>query len=385
MLQISNMQHYHNPNGRRPNEHPQDEPPTSPNQHMLPPLDSMVAGAPPYQQQSHNVPNSPSLRDRHFQTQSSRQESYGGPQMHGVAQFGGANPNSVSSESPPTQFRYSITTGPNPNPDARPAPRQQAMDGPRPPTNSDTSTRMAESSSRGAAVVRPSTSAPKSTWIKNLIGDHRKAALDTIDFELNVRQQPRAARACGYGDRDRRVLDPPPIVQLNVMGSGMTEDEKKTYLRYPTYVMSCSIYDETGTKDAAYIDNEYPSRRRMMGTLISSPFVGNDEHGIEGCFFCFPDISCRTPGAFRLQFTLMMLDPPRAATVRHFPTIAEVQTEVFNVYSAKEFPGMVASSELAKRLREQGCIISIKKGNDRARNARGRNAGSEDEEDNDNE
>ena len=46
--------------------------------------------------------------------------------------------------------------------------------------------------------------------------------------------------------------------------------------------------------------------------------------------------------------------------------MAEVVTDVFTVYNAKDFPGMQASTPLTKRLKEQGCLISIKKGNDKA-------------------
>lgn len=395
-----------NPDGRRPSDNAQSSTPRpqSQSQHMLPPLDSMVAGVSPYSygSQPSSAQISPAgqgyqFQDRPMQDAPSYTFSSAGEgssaQSRNVVQFSSMNSNSAASESQSTQFRYSITTGPNPNPEAhtqqqrqQPPPSQyqhhQAQGGSTSSSHGRMSVETIAPSSARPVGAGPSAAMPKSTWVKNLLGAHRQSALEGIDFKLTVRQQPRAARACGYGDRDRRVLDPPPIVQLSIIGPNMTEDDRRLYLRYPTYVMSCAIYDESGTRDAAYIDNEYPARRRIMGTLIASPFVGMDEHDVEGCFFCFPDVSCRTPGAFRLQFTLMMLDPPRAATVRHFPTIAETQTEVFHVYSAKEFPGMVASSDLAKRLREQGCIISIKKGNERGRNTRTRNAGSDEEDDN---
>lgn len=201
-----------------------------------------------------------------------------------------------------------------------------------------------------------------------------------MSFSLVVRQQPRAARACGFGDRDRRVIDPPPIVELKIDGPGLSEEEKRAYLRYSSYVMNCSIWDESGSRDASYMPEEYQHQRRLMGSLVSTPFVGDDDKGVEGCFFCFSDLSCRTPGSFRLKFTLIMIDPTRAAIIKHFPILTETKTEVFQVYSAKEFPGMAASSELAKKLKEQGCIISIKKGNERTR-PRGRDGQSDDEED----
>ncbi|KAI5465727.1 velvet factor, partial [Mariannaea sp. PMI_226] len=191
------------------------------------------------------------------------------------------------------------------------------------------------------------------------------------EYKLRLRQQPVAARSCGFGERDRRVIDPPPIVQLLVESPNLSEDEIKKRLRYSHYVMSCSIYHESGTRDAAYMPEEYRQQRRLMGSLVGAPFVGKDEFGEEGCFFCFPDLSCRTPGAFRLKFSLVMIDPVRAKDVRHFPVLVEIMTDVFHVYSAKDFPGMQASTALTKRLKEQGCIISIKKGaNEKGKNSR---------------
>ncbi|PHH81914.1 hypothetical protein CDD83_3404 [Cordyceps sp. RAO-2017] len=221
-----------------------------------------------------------------------------------------------------------------------------------------------------AARARQTSDGTSLPGMPNLLGAGRAQALSDIRFRLRLRQQPRAARACGFGDRDRRVIDPPPIVQLVVESSSMTDDEVQSYLRYESYVMNCAICDETGTRDASFMPEEYQHQRRLMGSLVGTPFVGQDENGDEGCFFCFGDLSCRTPGAFRLKFTLIMIDPSRAGMIRHFPILTEALSDVFHVYSAKEFPGMLPSSNLAKRLKEQGCIISIKKGNERSRNPR---------------
>jgi hypothetical protein len=202
-----------------------------------------------------------------------------------------------------------------------------------------------------------------------------------VCFRLQIRQQPIAARSCGFGERDRRVIDPPPIVQLLIEGANLTKEETVKHLRYPHYVMSCSIYDESGSCDASFMPEEYRQQRRLMGLLVSAPFVGKDEHGEEGCFFCFPDLSCRTPGSFRLHFTLVKIDPIRAKEVKRFPTLVDAQSDVFTVYTAKDFPGMQASTKLTKRLKEQGCIISIKKGNDRSKNARSHDDSSDGEQD----
>ncbi|SPJ74653.1 uncharacterized protein FTOL_04384 [Fusarium torulosum] len=216
----------------------------------------------------------------------------------------------------------------------------------------------------------------------NRIPTNSEQRLGDIHHILKIRQQPTAARSCGFGERDRRVIDPPPIVQLSIESPSLSKEQIAKEIRYPHYVMSCSILDETGSHDASFMPEEYRQQRRLMGLLVSSPFVGKDEHGEEGCFFCFPDLSCRTPGSFRLKFSLVRIDPLRAREIKNFPVLVATRSDTFTVYTAKDFPGMQASTQLTKRLKEQGCIISIKKGNDRSKNVRGHDDSSDgDQED----
>lgn len=205
--------------------------------------------------------------------------------------------------------------------------------------------------------------------IPDIIGNPRHSGEHDIEYKPRIRQQPVAGRYYGFADRDRRVIDPPPIVQLMIEGPNLTEEELSAQLR-GHYVMSCSIYDETGTGDASFMPEEYRHQRRLIGSLVATPFVGKDEHSEEGCFFCFPDLSCRTLGAFRLKFSLIMINLARAREVKHFPVLVEVMSDRFTVYNAKDFPGMQASTELTKRLKEQGCIIPIKKGPDKSKSLR---------------
>jgi hypothetical protein len=180
-----------------------------------------------------------------------------------------------------------------------------------------------------------------------------------------VRQQPSAARSCGFGERDRRVIDPPPIVQLTIHNPALSPDDRARRLRHQFSVVHCSIWDDKGARDMSSMPEDFRQQRRLMGTLVASPFVGMDENGDEGCFFCFPDLSCRTPGVFRLKFALVVLDPARMHTGERSAIVATVMSEAFQVYNAKDFPGMQASTLLTKRLKEQGCLISIKKGNEK--------------------
>lgn len=185
---------------------------------------------------------------------------------------------------------------------------------------------------------------------------------DDIKDELFLRQQPVCARSCGFGDRDRRAIDPPPIIQLKVHGSGVSPVELRLKEKNHLYVVFCSIWSEDGKKEMSSMPDEYMRQKRLTGNVAASPFVGIDEHGDQGSFFCFPDISCRTPGKYRLKFSLFLVDhrPGRKSPVKF-----EVLSEVFQCFSAKEFPGMSESTALAKALKTQGCNIPTKKGNEK--------------------
>ena len=201
-------------------------------------------------------------------------------------------------------------------------------------------------------------------------------------YRIVVRQHPVAARSCGFGERDRRVIDPPPIIQVLVDDPQIPDPERRRILRYPWGVMHCTIWTEDGQQDCSNMQDEFRTNRRLMGTPVSSPFVGHDDKNEEGCFYCFPDLSVRTPGSFRLHFTLVILDP---LIQKNVPVVAGVMSDVFKVYNAKDFPGMKASTPLTKTLKKQGCLISIKKGKEHTGIPRLPDSGDEDEDEEDTE
>lgn len=216
--------------------------------------------------------------------------------------------------------------------------------------------------------------------VPNIIGADKTEALQNMKFRLAMRQQPKAARACGSGERDRRNIDPPPILQLHVDGPGLPQDDIDKYLRHEGYVVNCWIYDETAKTDASHMPSEYRYQRRLTGSVVSTPFFGKDDEQKEGCFFPFSDLSVRSLGRYCLKFQLCMMDGRSHGKVKSLPILSEIFSDVFDVYTAKEFPGINESSRLVRTLRDQGCIIAIKKGNDKKKNRRGGDDMSDDEE-----
>lgn len=211
----------------------------------------------------------------------------------------------------------------------------------------------------------------------------QESASPPYNYTLSIRQQPAAARACGFGERDRRVIDPPPILELRITDkeTGAPEQDYNAML-----ALHCTLLSPDGRDDETEVQPAHadmPSTRRLMGTLVASPYQAKDERGIAGTFFVFPDLSCRSPGRFRLRFKLLRIDPTNMLPGVVHGSVANIITDIFSVYTAKDFPGMRASSGLLKSLRRQGLNVGVKKGSE-ARKGKGKlKKGSSDSDDDD--
>ena len=142
--------------------------------------------------------------------------------------------------------------------------------------------------------------------------------------------------------------------------------------------LTCSLLSPDGNDDETELPPAHPdmpSTRRLMGTLVASPYQAKDERGTAGTFFVFPDLSCRSPGKYRLRFKLLRVDPTNTTPGSISGSVASITTEVFSVYTAKDFPGMRASSALLKALRRQGLNVGVKKGSEARKGKGGKGKG----------
>lgn len=180
-------------------------------------------------------------------------------------------------------------------------------------------------------------------------------------FRLIMRQQPEIARACGFGERDRRVIDPPPILQLELGERELAQSESDDS-RSPVHVVQASLWDEDGREDITILaEPTKKMTRRLVGTLVSSGAVVRDDRGIKGCFFTFADLSCRTPGRCRIHFSLVCLDPRQMQPGACAPIVASILSDVVVVFLPKDFPGMKQPTALTQALKSQGVSVPAKK------------------------
>ncbi|KAI9734559.1 MAG: hypothetical protein M1834_002160 [Cirrosporium novae-zelandiae] len=212
-------------------------------------------------------------------------------------------------------------------------------------------------------------------------------------YRLHIRQQPIAARACGYGERDRRVIDPPPIIQLFLSDFDPNSDEDLSLVQYQFNIVHCSLYshpDNQPPADASQLHDSNTGRvtRRLMGSLVGSPLTGIDPDPassplsqyllpslggdpsrvsnyvktVPSTFYIFPDLSCRTQGVYCLHFKVVRAGVEMASKGGRSSMEAEVVSDPFVVFPAKDFPGMKPSSILTKGMKAMGAAVTLKKG-----------------------
>ncbi|KAL1880588.1 hypothetical protein VTK73DRAFT_5393 [Phialemonium thermophilum] len=168
------------------------------------------------------------------------------------------------------------------------------------------------------------------------------------DYKLEVRQQPSYARVAIGKEKDRKPIDPPPIVQLKVSPK---KDPMQNFLQNPYLIMSCQLIKADDEKDPQ------PMTNALLGTIVSSLYSLKDTDNSLGGFFVFGDLSVKCEGHFRLEFTLFEL---RLAEKECY-LLATTRSDTFTVYPQKFFPGMAESTFLTRSFSDQGVRLRLRK------------------------
>ncbi|KAJ3046613.1 hypothetical protein HK097_000688 [Rhizophlyctis rosea] len=177
-----------------------------------------------------------------------------------------------------------------------------------------------------------------------------------VQYQLKVVQHPKHARMCGFGEKDRRPVDPPPVVQL-VSRHPDGHFLNLSASEHPFLVCHCALFSSDGLQDQTIVQTPHSAAvpltnlptsssssaaaaaapaaqpppaatpntpqvgvmsppgpsphaqytRSLVGSLVSTPFNLRNEEGEEGVYFIFGDLSVRTEGWYRLKFMLCNL------------------------------------------------------------------------------
>ncbi|KAJ1553170.1 hypothetical protein HK096_008953, partial [Nowakowskiella sp. JEL0078] len=130
-------------------------------------------------------------------------------------------------------------------------------------------------------------------------------------YILELAQEPIQARMCGFGDSDRRVIDPVPVVELFVLtSSGLKERPLEGSL-------DANVVVHVGLRTENF---EIPETNQFLPNLlvgnltsscvflseISDSFAENILNPQSPrCLFVFTDLSIRSFGKYTLSFSLI--------------------------------------------------------------------------------
>jgi hypothetical protein len=256
---------------------------------------------------------------------------------------------------------------------------------------------------------------------------------------LYIRQQPRAARA-GPDGKDRRTIDPPPILQLQITDFDPGSAADMEDLRSAHWVVHCRLVSSSSPRQEMSMltpsseDGQSSGipQRLLLGNYVSGPTIceddpdpdtapeplqtapsspstrlmmmrpsskappkgtgarrGQPQTSLPATFFIFADLSVRKAGEYRLEFKLMKMEPQFLSTGSTVPTLHSVTSDVFKVVNAKDFDQVQPSTKLVRGLLDRGAgfPLKLKKGprEGQARRSRsGQEGGADDDDDDDN-
>ncbi|ORY77315.1 velvet factor, partial [Protomyces lactucae-debilis] len=186
--------------------------------------------------------------------------------------------------------------------------------------------------------------------------DMRPACDNSSSYRLVMRQQPRQARACSNKERERKPIDPPPVVQV-LYGQA---DKTRNYMQSPYMFV---VADLVRLRQEGSLPADIASGADLLGTVVGSLNKLRDPDAEDGGFFIFSDIYVKHEGLYRLRFTLFEINPRSslksgAAEVAY---ITNVWSEDFRVYGIKDFPGPLPSTKLSRIFCEQGVRLKLRK------------------------
>ncbi|KAF7730821.1 hypothetical protein EC973_001339 [Apophysomyces ossiformis] len=192
-------------------------------------------------------------------------------------------------------------------------------------------------------------------------------------YELVIRQQPQRAKVSVINERDRRPIEPPPILQMHWLNCS-AEDTKyvsKTGTKKKAFVVQST--QKTYSDDRKYLQSPFyfmvanlvpasdptklllPSQDYLSGSTVSSLYRLRDIDNTDGGFFVFGDLAVKKEGKYQLQFSLFEIVE---GVVQNRTTML---SDVFTVFVPKRFPGPLEATFLSRTFSDQGVKMRIRK------------------------
>ncbi|KAI0518026.1 velvet factor-domain-containing protein [Xylaria bambusicola] len=176
-------------------------------------------------------------------------------------------------------------------------------------------------------------------------------------YTLSFMQQPLHAKAANGKDKDRRPVDPPPILKLEV---ATDQDPDGVYKQSPYLIVVAYLEYGPGQDHGP---DAMPPANLMSGTMVSSLHRLKDPGDQEGAFFVFGDLTIRREGNYCLRFDLLQMEFGVSSDPDSLVTVTSVTSNPFRVYSQKNFPKQQKneSTFLTRSFSDQGVRLRVRK------------------------
>ncbi|KAF2725616.1 hypothetical protein K431DRAFT_190182, partial [Polychaeton citri CBS 116435] len=105
-------------------------------------------------------------------------------------------------------------------------------------------------------------------------------------YRLEVVQQPRRARMCGFGDKDRRPITPPPCIKLfitdKVTGKNIPPSAFESHGCF--FVLSVDLWDETGSREVNVVRTNGTSPAPSISNSTTTSYPPPPDRPLMGAY-----------------------------------------------------------------------------------------------------
>ncbi|KAG9235098.1 velvet factor-domain-containing protein [Amylocarpus encephaloides] len=88
-------------------------------------------------------------------------------------------------------------------------------------------------------------------------------------YALSVVQQPQRARMCGFGDKDRRPITPPPCVRLIITDAATGKEKDLNDVEHGMFVLNVDLWSAEGTAEVNLVKHSQTSPAVSLSQQVS--------------------------------------------------------------------------------------------------------------------
>ncbi|KAJ4151332.1 hypothetical protein LMH87_012038 [Akanthomyces muscarius] len=103
-------------------------------------------------------------------------------------------------------------------------------------------------------------------------------------YQLDVIQQPKRARMCGFGDKDRRPITPPPCVRLSIIDIATGKEINYNEIDHAMFVLNVDLWNAEGTREVNLVRSSAASSSASSSSTNAPGFaprnVAEASHGM---------------------------------------------------------------------------------------------------------